>query len=112
MMFQDTRGRTKIPGYMLLTFSATTLLLTWCSVEFVADAIKRMRARRSTPPAEPRPVGLGLWTFAVVLNFLLCWVTAGWALAPSRYRQAASFYSLAVTLLQALTIVAFDISLI
>jgi hypothetical protein len=31
MMFQDLRGQTKSPEYMVLTFSATTVLLTWCS---------------------------------------------------------------------------------
>jgi hypothetical protein len=102
----------KSPIYMVVTFWATTVLLIWCSVELVVDGLKRMRARRSMAPVEVRPVSLGLWIFAVVLNLLLGWVAAGWALAPSQYRHTGDFYPFAVTLLQSLPVVAFDISLI
>jgi hypothetical protein len=112
MMFQDLRGQTKSPQYMVLTFLATTVLLTWCSVELIADGLKRIRARRSMPPAEPRPVSRGVWSFAVVLNLFLGWVAANWVLAPIRYPHATSFYTLTMALLQALPVVALDISLI
>jgi hypothetical protein len=112
MMIQDTWGPTKASEYMVLTFSVTTVLLIWCSVEFIADALKRTRARRSTPPAEPRPVSLGLWIFAVVLNLLLGWIAAGWVLAPIQYRHTGSFYPFALTLFQVLPVVAFDVSLV
>jgi hypothetical protein len=112
MMFQDLRGQTKSPEYMVLPFSATTVLLTWCSVELIADGLKRIRARRSMPPAEPRPVSPGLWSFAAVLNLFLGWVAANWVLAPSQYRHATSFYTSTIPLLQALPVVALDISLI
>jgi hypothetical protein len=112
MMFQDLRGQTKSPEYMVLTFSATTVLLTWCSVELIADGLKRIRAHRSMPPAEPRPVSWGVWSFAVVLNLFLGWVAANWVLAPSQYRHATSLYTLTMALLQALPVVALDISLI
>ena len=112
MMIRDTWSQTKTPEFMVLTFSATTVLLTWCSVELVADALKRMRARRSMPLPEPSPVSLGLWIFAGVLNLLLGWVAAGWVRAPSLYRHPADFYPLAMSLVQAATIMAFDISLV
>jgi hypothetical protein len=63
MMFQDLWSQTKSPKYMVLAFSATTVLLTWSSVELVADALRRMRARRAMPPAEPRPLSRGVWIF-------------------------------------------------
>ena len=113
MMFPNPWDQTKDPVIMVVPFAATTLLLTWCSVEFIADGLKRMRSRLSAPTAEPRPVSLGLWIFAVALNILLGWSTLGWVLAPSRYRSAGNFYStLAMSLVLDLTIVAFDISLI
>jgi hypothetical protein len=111
MMFQDLWRQAKAPEYMVLTFSATTVLLTWCSVELVADALKRMRAHTSVPPAEPRPVSWGVWIFAVVLNLLLGWGVAGW-LAPSWYRYSVIFYVLSGLMNQAgIIVVAFDISL-
>lgn len=112
MMIQDAWSQTKASEYMVLTFLATTVLLIWCSVELAANALERMRARRSTLPAEPRPVSLGLGIFAVVLNFLLGWIAAGWVLAPSRYRHAGDVYPFAVTLLQVLPVVVFDIYLV
>jgi hypothetical protein len=112
MMFQDLQGQTKSPEYMVLTFSATTVLLIWCSVELVADGLRRMRAGRSLPPAEPRPVSRGVWSFAVVLNLLLGWGVAGW-LAPSWYRYSGIFYVLSALRNQAgIIVVAFDIFLI
>jgi hypothetical protein len=112
MMFQDLWGKTKSPELMVLTFPVTTVLLVWCSVELVRDGVKRVHARRSTPPTEPHPVSLGVWILAVVLNLLLAWSTLGWVLAAIRYGSPGNFYSsLAMSVVQALTIVAFDISL-
>ena len=109
MFFQPSSS----PDYMVLTFSAATVLLVWCSVELAADGLRRMRARRSMPPAAPRPVSLGAWIFAVVLNVLVGWEATGWALGPSVYRSSANFYSaLAMSLVQAATVVAFDIWLV
>jgi hypothetical protein len=45
MIFQDLWRQTKVPEYMELAFSATTVLLIWCSVELPADALRRMRDR-------------------------------------------------------------------
>ncbi len=113
MMFPNPWGQTKDPVIMVVQFAATTLLLTWCSVELVADGLKRIRVLRSTQPTEPHPVSLGVWILAVVLNLLLVQSTLGWALAPSGYRSPGNFYStLATSLVLDLTIVAFDISLI
>jgi hypothetical protein len=57
-------------------------------------------------------VSWGVWSFAVVLNLFLGWVAANWVLAPSQYRHATSLYTLTMALLQALPVVALDISLI
>jgi hypothetical protein len=113
MMFPNPWGQTKDPVIIVVPFAATTLLLTWCSVELVADGLKRMRALRSTPPTGPHPVSLGVWILAVVLNLSSGWSTLGWVLAPSRYRSPGNFYStLAMSLVQAATVAALDISLI
>ena len=112
MMFQDLRDQTKSPAYMVLTFLPTTMLLIWCSAELVADGLKRIRSRRSLPPAEPRPVSWGVWVVAAALNLWLGWVAAGWVLAPSRYGHTDSLFALMMALLQALPVVAFDIFLI
>ena len=119
MMFPHPWRQTKSPEYMVLTFSASTVLLVWCYVELVADALRRMRGRRAMAPAEPRPMSRGLWIFAAVLNLLLGWElllgwgAAGWVLASSWYRYSVIFYNLAMPGRQAVIIVAaFDISLL
>jgi hypothetical protein len=119
MMFPNPWGQTKESVIqesviMVVPFAVTTLLLRWCSVELVADGLKRMRALRSTtPPTEPHPVSLSIWILAAVLNLLLGWSTSGWVLAPSRSQSPGNFYpTLAMSLVLDLTIVAFDISLI
>jgi hypothetical protein len=113
MMYPNPWSQIKAPVIMVVPFAATTLLLTWCSVELVADGLKRMRAVRSTPPTEPHPLSLSVWILAGLLNLLLGWSTLGWVLAPSRYQSPGNLYSaLATSLVLALTIVAFDISLI
>jgi len=118
MMFPHPWRQPEFPAYMVLTFSASTVLLIWCYAELVADALRRMRTRTSMPP-EPRPVSRGVWIFAAVLNlllgleFLLGWGAAGLALASSWYRYTVFFYNLAMPGRQAVIIVvAFDISLI
>lgn len=112
MMFPHPWRQTKDPEYMVLPLAATTVLLIWCYGELVADGLKRMRARTSIPAAEPRPVSLGVWLFAVVLNLLFGRQAAGLVLAPSLYCPSGNCYPLAMSLVQALTIVAFDISLL
>jgi hypothetical protein len=119
MMFQDLWSQTKTPEYIVLAFSATTVLLTWFSVELVADALRRMRARRAIPPAEPRPMSRGVWIFAAVLNLLLGWElllgwgATEWVLASSWYRYSVIFYNLAMPgNLAVIIVVAFDISVI
>jgi hypothetical protein len=101
----------KSPAYMVLTFWATTVLLIWCFAELIVDGLRRMSARRSMPPAEPRPVSLGVWILAVVLNLLIVWEATGWVLAPSLHRHPDDFYTLAMALVQAVIVVAFDFSL-
>jgi hypothetical protein len=49
MVFPHPWSQTKDPEYMVLPFAATTVLLAWFSVELVADALRRMRARRAMP---------------------------------------------------------------
>ena len=103
--------------YMVLTFAATTVLLTWCSVELVADALKRMRVRTSMPLAKPRPISRGVWIFAVVLNLLVCWEVAVGVLPPNWDRYSVIFYNLTMLLMLLLkqgiiVVVAFDIFLI
>jgi hypothetical protein len=112
MMLRDLWGHTRSPEYMVLAFSAATVLLAWCSVELVADALKRIRCRTSMPPVEPRPVSLGLWIFAVGLNLWFGRQAAGWVLAPSLYCPSGNCYPLAMALVQEVVVVAFDISLI
>jgi len=118
MMFPHPFRRPGFPAYMVVTFSATTVLLTWCSVELVVDALRAMRAYRAMPPAEPRPMSRGVWILAAVLNLLLGlelalgWGAAEWVLASSWYRYFVLFYNLAMPGTQAIIIVAaFDIYL-
>jgi hypothetical protein len=66
MMFPHPWRLSENPIYMMLPFLATTVLLTWCCVELIADGLKRLRTRRSMPPAEPRPVSRAVWILAVV----------------------------------------------
>lgn len=96
------------PSYMRLTFSVATILVIWCDVEFVVDGLKRILAQRSMPPAEPRAVGRVEWIFAVIFSLLASWETA-WA--PYAYRHSGSLSALAMPLVQAAIVVAFDISL-
>jgi len=113
MMLQDLWGQTKSPELMVLTFPATTVLLAWCSVELVADALRRMRARRAMPPAEPRPVSRGAWICAVVLNLWLGSLAAGRVLVPIWYRHTVIFYIVVGLGNQlGIIVVAFDIFLI
>ena len=112
MMFPHPWGQTKDPEYMVLPFAATTVLLTWCSVELVADAMTRMRVRHSMPPPEPRPLSRGVWILAAVLNLWLAWVAAGWVLAPRMYRSSGNFYSsLSMLLVPIATVMTLNISL-
>ena len=100
------------PVNMVVPFWATTVLLIWCSGELVVDGIRRMRARGSLIPAEPRPVSLVVWIIAGVLSVFVGRQAAGWVLHPSWYRHSDIFYLLWSTVVQAVLVVAFDISLI
>lgn len=111
MMSPHPWRQPKSPAYMVLTFWATTVLLVWCSAELIVDGLKRIRAWRSMPPAEPQPVSLGIWILAVVLNLIICKEAAGWLLAPSWHRPPVDVYTLGMPLVQAVIVVAFDISL-
>jgi hypothetical protein len=97
--------------YMVLTFSATTVLLVWCSAELVVDGLRNMWARHSMPPAEARPVSQGVWILAVVLNLLVVWEVTGWMLAPNPHRPPVNFYTLGMPLVHTVIVMAFDISL-
>lgn len=117
MMLQDLSHQTKSSlnissVYIVLTFSVSTVLLMWCSVELIVNGLKRMFSRRSIPPAEPQPVSLGIWILVVVLNLLVVWEIRGWALAPSWFRHSDIFYNLGMAIVQAVLVVAFDISLL
>ncbi|MGA7567083.1 MAG: hypothetical protein WBW53_13600 [Terriglobales bacterium] len=112
MMSPHPWRQPKSPVYMVVTFWAATVLLIWCSVEFVVDGLKRMRARRSLPPVEPRPVSLGVWILAGVLSLFVGRNAAGWVLEPSWRQHSDIFYLLGVTVVQAVLVVSFDISLL
>ncbi|HMD16564.1 MAG TPA: hypothetical protein VKH18_07845 [Terriglobales bacterium] len=113
MMSSHPWRQPKSPAYMVLTFWATTMLLIWCAAELIVDGLRRIWARRSMPPRAPRPASLGAWILAVVLTLFVAWDAKGWALAqPSRYRRSDIFYTLGMAMVQAVLVVAFDISLI
>jgi hypothetical protein len=111
MMFPHPWRQPKYPVYMVLVFSVTTVLLVWCSAELIVDGLRRMWARRSVPPPEPRPVSLGVWILAVALSLFVGWDVTGWVQDPSRYRHTDIFYTLALAMVQAVIVVTFDISL-
>jgi hypothetical protein len=100
------------PAYMVLTFWAATVLMMWCAVELVVDGLKRMRAHRSMPPVEVRPVSLGAWILAGLLSLCVGRNAVGWILEPSWRQHSDIFYLLGLTVVQALLVMAFDISLI
>lgn len=112
MMFPHPWRPPKYPGYMVLTFAVTTLVLAWCFAELIFDGLRRMRARRSMPRTEPLPVSLGVWILALALNLLVAWEVSGWVLTPSLHRLSDGFYTLGMPLVQAVIVVALDISLI
>jgi hypothetical protein len=112
MMSPHPWRQPKSPLYMVATFWATTVLLLWFSVELVVDGLERMRARRSMPLVEQRPVSLGVWILAAVLSLFVGRNAAGWVLEPSWRQHSDIFYLLGITLVQAVLVVAFDISLI
>jgi hypothetical protein len=94
---------------VLRTLSAlSALLILWWDIELIIDAARRIRIWRSAPIREPRPVDLGLWILAVVLNF---WV--GWGLVNivSIYHGVGDLYTLLISIVEALIVVAFDIYL-
>ena len=106
------------PQIMVVPFSASTILLLWCYAELVVDGLKQMRARRSAPSSAPYPVSQGEWILAVVLSVLVglhyLGLFIGWVFAPTAngYFHSIPLSSLAMSLVQAGTVVAFDISLL
>jgi hypothetical protein len=85
------------------------LLILWWDIELIIDGARRIRTWRSAPAREPRPIGLGLWIFAVALN--LC---VGWGLLNiiSIYHGVAGdIYALAMSMVEAVIVIAFDIYL-
>lgn len=112
MMFPHPFRQPEFPAHMVLAFSASTVLLAWCYAELVVDGVRRMRARRSMPPRQARPLALDVWILAVFLNLLLGWVVTGWVLTQATYRDFSDFSRLAMSLALAATIVAFDLSLV
>ena len=104
------------PLYMGLTFSASTVLLVWCSAELIVDVINRRRVRRSVPRAEPQPVGWGAWIVAAALNATVGWSVYGlisWhhELNPSAPPDTP-LYAFWTPLVTAVIAIAFDVSLI
>jgi hypothetical protein len=91
---------------VLSTVSA--MLILWWDIELIVDGARRIRIWRSTPVQEPGPVSLGLWIFAVALNL---WI--GWGLVRiiSIYHGAGDLYALAMSMVLAVVVVAFDIYL-
>jgi hypothetical protein len=99
--------------YMGLAFSASTVLLIWCSVELIVEGINRLRIRRSMLRAEPQPVGWGVWIVAAVLNFMVVWVAyglIGWR--RQLYPIAPEINLFLTPLVTAVIVIAFDIFLI
>lgn len=90
----------------LATLSA--LLILWWDIELIIDGARRIRVWRSAPVQELRPVGLGLWILAVVLNL---WV--GWGLVNiiSIYHGPGDLYTLAMSIIDAVIVLAFNVYL-
>jgi hypothetical protein len=86
----------------------STLLILWWDIELIVDGTRRIRIWRSAPVQEPGPVSWGLWTFAVTLNL---WVGWGFVNITSIYHGAGDLYALAMSIVEALFVVAFDIYL-
>jgi hypothetical protein len=89
--------------YVTLIFA--TILVLWCAAEFVADGRRRMRAH--TPV--PCPVSLAEWSFATILSLVVVWSATQ---APAGYRHSGNFYVLAMSLVNLLIVLAFDLSLL
>jgi hypothetical protein len=119
MMIRDAFSSapyTSIPLLMNLTFPPATILLVWCYAELVADGIKRIRGRRSRPPAEPRPVGWGEWAVAAFFTLYIAWAFGG---LLGWYRDLGDHHldtgarsAIAMQLVMLLLVVGFDISVV
>ncbi len=86
----------------------STLLVLWWDIELIIDGARRIRILRSAPAQQPRPVGLGLWILAIVLNL---WVGWGVVNMISIYHGVGDLYALLMSTVEALIVVAFDIYL-
>jgi hypothetical protein len=92
---------------------ATTILVTWCDVELILDAVRLTRTVRISKP-RPTFVGEGLvWLAAIGLS---AWVIPGipWTLRapPPDYPRASHLINLALSLPIQLVVIAFDVWLI
>jgi hypothetical protein len=89
--------------------AASALISLWLDVELIVDGIKRIRIWRSAPPKELRPVARSLWVLAI---FLSLWV--GWGLLRTlgMYHGYGDLLALIMSMVEAIAVVAFDISLI
>ena len=98
--------------YMAASFSASTILLAWCSVELIADGANRLRARRAMPRAKPQRVGWGLWTVAAVFNLWAAWIACGlflWYMQPGApHPREDGFYPFLAPIVTVLIIIVFD----
>jgi len=100
------------PLYMGLAFSASTVLLVWCSVEVIVDGINRLHVRRSMPRAEPQPVAWGEWIVAAVLNFIVVWMADGLIGWRQPDHIAPNIHRFLTPLVTAVIVIAYDRSLI
>jgi hypothetical protein len=89
--------------------TVSALLILWWDIELIVDGIRRIRKWRSAPVQEPRPVGLGLWMFAVALNLWLGWGLIG--MISTYHGDAGGVYALAMSMVEAVVVVAFDVYL-
>jgi hypothetical protein len=114
MLFVHPEGRA--PLIMALTFPPATILLAWCYAELIGDGVRRLRARSSVRPAEPRPIGWGPWALAALLTFYMAWDfggLAGWYRGLNDHHlDAGARIAVSMHLVMLLVVVAFDISLV
>jgi hypothetical protein len=114
MLFVHPEGRA--PLNMTLTFPPATILLVWCYAELVANGVRRLRARRSRAPAEPRPIGWGPWAVAALLTSYMAWDFGGllgWYRGLNLYHlDAGARLAVSIHLVMLLIVVALDISLV
>jgi hypothetical protein len=109
LMLNNTFPRTHYFVVLRVLSTLSALLILWWDIELIIDGVRRIQIWRSAPVQEPRPVSLGLWMFAVALNL---WMGGGLVGMISIYRSVAGeTYALAMSIVEALIVVAFDVYL-